>query len=287
MTSRAFFIGDEVAAAGWRLAGVETRVPTPGAEGEALAAAPADAALVLLGAATATRVPDKQLRAALRRVSPVTVIVPDLRAAAPYPDVAARMHDDGIGNYKQVDDRPFGGGSGMILMCEPVFACIERLKSERQYDEVIYLSPDGNPLRQSVCNELSLTRNLILLCGHYEGVDHRVVEALVDEEISIGDYVLTNGAIAAVVFTDAVIRLIPGVLGDARSPVEESFGEPGLLEAPHYTRPPAFEGMEVHVVLLSGHHGEIARWRKEQALERTRRNRPDLLPASPDERPVS
>jgi tRNA (guanine37-N1)-methyltransferase len=179
--------------------------------------------------------------------------------------------------HRQVDDVLYGGGAGMLMKPEPFFRAVRELR--REDSRVVLLTPQGEVFRQAKAREWAESgRHLLLLCGHYEGVDHRVVEALVDEEISIGDYVLTNGALAAAVVTDAVVRLLPGVLGDARSPVEESFGEEGLLEAPHYTRPAEFEGRRVPDVLLSGHHGEIARWRREQALERTRRNRPDLLP---------
>jgi len=179
--------------------------------------------------------------------------------------------------HRQVDDVPYGGGQGMLMKPEPFFRAVGELR--REDSRVVLLTPQGEVFRQDKAREWADSgRHLILLCGHYEGVDHRVVEALVDEEISIGDYVLTNGALAAAVVTDAVVRLLPGVLGDARSPVEESFGADGFLEAPHYTRPAEFEGRRVPDVLLSGHHGEIARWRREQAMERTRRNRPDLLP---------
>ncbi len=186
--------------------------------------------------------------------------------------------------HRQVDDEPYGGGAGMLMKPEPFFRAVRKLR--REESRVVLLTPQGRVFRQEIARTWAATwSHLVFLCGHYEGIDHRVVDFLVDEEISIGDYVLTNGAIAAAVVTDAVIRLLPGVLGDERSPVEESFGGAGLLEAPHYTRPADFEGLRVPDVLLSGHHGEIARWRTEQGLERTRRNRPDLLP--PGETPVS
>jgi tRNA (guanine37-N1)-methyltransferase len=179
--------------------------------------------------------------------------------------------------HRTVDDEPYGGGAGMLMKADPFFRAVEDLRTETS--RVILLTPQGKLFRQAMARSWADSEtHLILLCGHYEGVDHRIVEALVDEEISLGDYVLTNGAIAAVVVTDAVIRLIPGVLGDERSPIEESFGEAGILEAPHYTRPAEYRGLRVPDVLLSGHHGEIAKWRKERALERTRQNRPDLLP---------
>jgi tRNA (guanine37-N1)-methyltransferase len=186
--------------------------------------------------------------------------------------------------HRTVDDVPYGGGAGMLMKADPFFRAVEQLRTPGS--QVVLLTPQGKTFRQPMAREWAQTHShLIFLCGHYEGVDHRVVEALVDEEISIGDYVLTNGAIAAVVVTDAVIRLIPGVLGDERSPIEESFGDPGILEAPHYTRPADYRGMRVPEVLLSGHHGEIAKWRRQQAEERTRRNRPDLL--APPAPPVS
>lgn len=187
------------------------------------------------------------------------------------------LHDDGIGNYKQVDDRPFGGGSGMILMCEPVFTCIERLQSQRVYDEVIYLSPDGEPLRQSVCNELSLTQNLILLCGHYKGIDERIRETLITREISIGDYVLSGGELPALVLIDSLVRLMPNVLGDSESALLDSFQD-GKLDCAHYTRPADFRGLTVPNALLSGNHKKILEWQEGNARERTLRRRPDLMP---------
>jgi tRNA (guanine37-N1)-methyltransferase len=187
-----------------------------------------------------------------------------------------------------VDDSPFGGGQGMVMKVEPVFKAVEELKKETPNAErptpnlqlrkpkVILMSPAGRRLDQKAATQLSKESHLIIVCGHYEGVDHRVVEHLIDEEISIGDYVLTNGAIAAVVLVDAIVRLIPGVLGDEQSALDDSFRE-GLLEAPQYTRPADFRGWRVPEVLLGGNHGEIAKWRKEQSQKRTRENRPDLL----------
>ena len=163
----------------------------------------------------------------------------------------------------------------MLLQPGPLFAAVEALR--RPATRVILMTPQGRPFKQAVARELAGLDHLLILCGHYEGVDQRVVDAVVDDEISIGDYVLTNGALAAAVVCDAVIRLLPGALGDERSSVEESFSDPGMLEAPAYTRPVDFRGMTVPEVLLSGHHGQIACWKREQALERTRRNRPDLL----------
>lgn len=176
--------------------------------------------------------------------------------------------------HKRVDDSPCGGGPGMVLQPGPLHAAITELKQE--HTRVILMTPQGAPLKQARVRELSSESHLLIVCGHYEGIDHRIVETLIDEEISIGDYVLTNGAIAAAVLCDAVIRLIPGALGDAQSAIEESFSEPQLLEAPCYTRPVDFNGRKVPEVLLGGNHARIAEWRKQQALERTRANRPDL-----------
>jgi tRNA (guanine37-N1)-methyltransferase len=173
-----------------------------------------------------------------------------------------------------VDDAPFGGGQGMVMKPEPIFAAVEALKEENS--RVILMTPQGRKFSQDVASEFSKEAHLIIVCGHYEGVDHRVTEHLADAEISIGDYVLTNGAIAAAVVVDAVARLLPGVLGHERSAADDSFSA-GLLEAPQYTRPAEFRGWKVPDVLLSGNHGEIAAWRKDRALERTRQNRPDLL----------
>ncbi len=189
-----------------------------------------------------------------------------------------RVHDlreHGRGKYRQVDDMPYGGGPGMVMRPEPIFTQIEAIKTPQS--RVIFMSPQGQRFDQRAAQRLSAEPHLIFLCGHYEGVDQRVVEALVDEELSIGDYVLTNGAIAAAVVVDAIVRLLPGVLGDEQSAVQESFGESGLLDHPHYTRPAEFRGMKVPDILLSGDHAKVAKWRQEQALDRTRANRPDLL----------
>ncbi len=180
-----------------------------------------------------------------------------------------------------VDDAPFGGGQGMVMKPEPIFAAVEDLRNQtpnikHQTSKVILMSPTGRRFDQRMARQLSHESNLIVVCGHYEGVDHRVVDHLIDEEISIGDYVLTNGGIAAVILVDAVVRLVPGVLGDEQSAHDDSFRE-GLLEAPQYTRPAEFRGWKVPEILLSGNHGEIAKWREEQARKRTRENRPDLL----------
>ncbi len=188
-----------------------------------------------------------------------------------------------IDKHRKVDDIPYGGGQGMVMKPEPFFAAVRDLKQDSPHARVVLMTPQGQRFEQSVARGLSHEDHLIILCGHYEGVDHRVVEALVDLELSIGDYVLTNGAIAATVVVDAVVRLLPGVLGDERSNEEESFadpevtGHPPLLEGPHYTRPPDFEGMTVPDVLLSGNHARIESWRREKGIERTRANRPDLL----------
>ncbi len=179
--------------------------------------------------------------------------------------------------HRRVDDTPYGGGQGMVMKPEPFFAAVEELRTPET--KVVLMTPQGQRLGQPAVEAMASEAHLIILCGHYEGVDHRVVEALVDYEISIGDYVLTNGAIAAAVLVDAVVRLIPGVLGDERSAEEESFSAEGgrILEAPCYTKPGDFRGMAVPEVLLSGHHGKIGEWKKAQAVERTRENRPDLL----------
>ncbi len=177
-----------------------------------------------------------------------------------------------------VDDAPFGGGQGMVMKPEPIFAAVEDLKSrvEDLKSKIVLMSPAGRRLNQELAKRLSQEPRLIIISGHYEGVDHRIIEHLIDLEISIGDYVLTNGAIAAVVLVDAIVRLLPGALGHEQSAADDSFSE-GLLEAPQYTRPAEFRGWKVPEVLLSGNHAEIARWRQEQAVKRTRQNRPDLL----------
>ncbi|MBD0257154.1 MAG: tRNA (guanosine(37)-N1)-methyltransferase TrmD [Cytophagales bacterium] len=193
--------------------------------------------------------------------------------------VEVHLHD--LRNYtlykhKQVDDYAFGGGAGMVLMIEPIARCLRALQAERTYDEVIYLTPDGEKLSQRAVNTLSLKQNLILLCGHYKGVDERIREHFITREISIGDYVLSGGELAAAVVADAVIRLVPGVLSDETSALTDSFQD-DLLAPPVYTRPADYEGMKVPDVLLSGHEANINKWRYDQALERTRQRRPDLL----------
>ena len=182
--------------------------------------------------------------------------------------------------HRKTDDYLCGGGQGMLLKPEPLFAAVEALR--RKSTVVILATPQGRSFMQNDAHRLAACDHLLFLCGHYEGVDHRVIEELVDEEISIGDYVLTNGALASAVICDAVVRLLPGALGDERSSEEESFSDPNLLEAPAYTKPVDFRGFKVPEILLSGHHGEIERWKRQRALERTRRNRPDLLDSPPE-----
>jgi tRNA (guanine37-N1)-methyltransferase len=178
--------------------------------------------------------------------------------------------------HRQVDDYAFGGGAGMVLMIEPIVRCLRTLQAQRQYDEIIYLTPDGETLNQKTANTLSLKENFILLCGHYKGVDERVREHFVTREISIGDYVLSGGELAAAVLADALIRLVPGVLSDETSALTDSFQD-DLLAPPVYTRPADFEGLKAPEILLSGHEANIAKWRMAQALDRTRKRRPDLL----------
>lgn len=186
------------------------------------------------------------------------------------------LRDYATGKQKQVDDYAFGGGAGMVLMIEPVLRCISALKAQRTYDEVIYMSPDGEVFDQKMANSLSLNENLIILCGHYKGVDERVRHHLITKEISIGDYVLSGGELAAAVVADAVIRLIPGVLNDETSALTDSFQD-GLLAPPVYTRPAEYEGMKVPEILLSGHSAKIENWRFEESVRRTKERRPDLL----------
>lgn len=188
---------------------------------------------------------------------------------------AHQLRDWATGKHRKTDDYLCGGGQGMLIMPEPVFKAVEELKSD--CSRVILMTPQGRPFKQADAQRLSTSEHLIILCGHYEGVDQRIIDSLVDEEISIGDYILTNGAVAAAVFTDAIVRLIPGALGDARSPADESFTNPKMLEAPAYTKPNDFRGMQVPKVLLSGDHAKISNWKKEHALKRTKANRPDLL----------
>jgi len=186
------------------------------------------------------------------------------------------LRDYATGKQKQVDDYAFGGGAGMVMMIEPITRCINALKSAKDYDEVIYLTPDGEAFDQKMANSLSLKGNLILLCGHYKGVDERVRQQLITKEISIGDFVLSGGELAAAVVTDAIVRLIPGVLNDETSALTDSFQD-GLLAPPVFTRPADFEGMKVPEVLLSGHNVNIETWRFEESVRRTQERRPDLL----------
>lgn len=178
--------------------------------------------------------------------------------------------------YRKVDDYPFGGEAGMVMKIEPVDRCITSLRSERSYDEVIFTSPDGETFTQQMANRFSMLENIIILCGHYKGVDYRIREHLVTREISIGDYVLTGGELPAMVMTDAIVRLLPGAIGDEQSALTDSFQD-NLLAPPIYTRPADYKGWKVPEILLSGHEAKISEWRYEQSLERTRRLRPDLL----------
>jgi len=193
----------------------------------------------------------------------VEVVVHDLREYA-------------VNKKRQLDDYAYGGGAGMVMLIEPIDNCISALKAERAYDEIIYMTPDGETFNQQVANELSLKGNLIILCGHYKGVDERVRERFITREISIGDYVLSGGELAAAVVSDAVIRLIPGVLSDETSALTDSFQD-SLLAPPVYTRPAEYKGMTVPEVLLSGHEKKIEEWRFQQSIERTKNRRPDLL----------
>ncbi len=202
-------------------------------------------------------------------------IIQRARAAGIVEVAGHQLRDWSEDKHRRVDDSLCGGGQGMLLKPEPLFAAVEALRGPET--KVILMTPQGRPFKQAVARELAAQEHLLILCGHYEGVDHRVIEALVDEEISIGDYILTNGALAAAVVCDAVIRLLPGALGDERSSAEESFSDPCLLEAPAYTRPIEFRGMRVPEVLISGNHGKIQTWKQENALARTQANRPDLL----------
>ena len=186
------------------------------------------------------------------------------------------LRDYTSNKQKSVDDYQYGGGSGMVMMIEPFAKCIQYLQSERKYDEVIFMTPDGETLNQQIANQLSIKKNIIILCGHYKGIDQRIRDTFVTREISVGDYVLSGGELPAAVLVDAVVRLIPGVLSDETSALSDSFQD-GLLDAPLYTRPAAWNGQIVPPVLLSGNAGEIEKWRHEQALERTRQRRPDLL----------
>jgi len=190
--------------------------------------------------------------------------------------VVHNLRDYATNKQKSVDDYQYGGGSGMVMSIEPFAACIEKLQAERNYDEIIFMTPDGVTLNQSTANELSIKENIIILCGHYKGIDQRIRDIFVTREISVGDYVLSGGELPAAIVVDAVVRLIPGVLNDETSALSDSFqGE--LLDAPVYTRPAEWRGHKVPDVLLSGHEAKVNEWRHEQALERTQKRRPDLL----------
>ena len=186
------------------------------------------------------------------------------------------LRDYSTNKHRKVDDYPFGGEAGMVIQIEPVDRCITALKSQRRYDEVIFTAPDGERFTQKTANALSLLDNIIILCGHYKGIDYRIRQHLITREISVGDYVLTGGELPAAIITDAIVRLIPGAIGDEQSALADSFQD-NLLEGPIYTRPAVYNGWEVPPVLLSGHEARIADWKHQQAVERTRRLRPDLL----------
>lgn len=186
------------------------------------------------------------------------------------------LRDYTTDNYKSIDDYQFGGGAGMVMMIGPIDKCISGLQAQRNYDDIIYMTPDGERLNQSIANQISLKENIIILCGHYKGVDQRVRDKFITREISIGDYVLSGGELGAAVLCDAVIRLIPGVLGNETSALTDSFQD-NLLAPPIYTRPREYDGMQVPEILFSGNFGEIEKWREEQAYQRTKQRRPDLL----------
>lgn len=195
--------------------------------------------------------------------------------------VVHNLRDYTTNKHRKVDDYPFGGEAGMVMQIQPIDACISELKAQRDYDEVIFTTPDGEQFDQPMANQLSLLQNIIILCGHYKGVDWRVREHLITKEISIGDYVLTGGELPAAVIADAVVRIIPGVIGDEQSALSDSFQD-NLLAPPVYSRPAVYKGWEVPEILLSGHESKIAQWRYDMALERTRRLRPDLLGENPE-----
>ena len=190
--------------------------------------------------------------------------------------VVHNLRDYSTNKHRRVDDYPFGGSAGMVMQVEPIDRIISKLKSERNYDEIIYTSPDGETFDQPMANSLSLCQNLIILCGHYKGIDYRIREHLITKEISIGDYVLTGGELAAAIISDAIIRLIPGAIGDEQSALSDSFQD-NFLAPPVYTRPAEYKGWKVPEILLSGHQKKIEEWQHEQSIERTRRLRPDLL----------
>lgn len=216
-------------------------------------------------------------------------VVPDLLQSPFSHSILKRARDKGLlevnvinlrnfstSKQKQVDDYPYGGGAGMVMMCEPISNCIEHLQKERSYNEVIYMTPDGETMNQQMMNTFSMKENFIILCGHYKGIDERIRDLYITKEISIGDYVLSGGELAAAIFVDAIGRLIPGVLSDETSALFDSFQD-GLLSPPVYTRPENFKNLTVPEVLLSGHEKKIQEWRHEKAIERTKERRPDLL----------
>lgn len=190
--------------------------------------------------------------------------------------VLHNLHDYSDNKFRHIDDYPFGGAAGMLIKCQPVFDCIEKLQLEREYDEIIYMTADGDTLNQSICNELSLKRNIIILAGHYKGVDQRIRDKFVTREISLGDFVLSGGELPAIVLTDSIVRLLPGVLGDMSSALEDSYQD-GLLEPPRYTRPAEFRGLGVPEVLLSGDPKKITEWESKQSYEKTQKRKPYLL----------
>lgn len=219
----------------------------------------------------------------------ILTVVPEILESPLNTSILKRAQDKGLAEicvhnlrdyttnkHRKVDDYPFGGEAGMVMQIQPVDACLSALRAERDYDEVIFMTPDGEKFDQGIANSLSLLNNIVILCGHYKGIDFRIREHFVTREISIGDYVLTGGELPAACVADAVVRLLPGVLGDEQSALSDSFQD-NLLAPPVYTRPAVYNGWEVPEVLLSGHEARIAQWRYEQALERTRRLRPDLL----------
>lgn len=191
------------------------------------------------------------------------------------------LRDYTLDKWRRVDDYPFGGSAGMVMQCEPIDRCISALTKERHYDEIIFTAPDGERFDQSMANTLSLCENLIILCGHYKGIDYRIREHLITKEISIGDYVLTGGELPAAVMADAIVRVLPGAIGDEQSALSDSFQD-NLLEAPVYTRPADYKGWKVPDILLSGHEAKIKEWQLQQSMERTRRLRPDLLGPEPE-----
>lgn len=202
-----------------------------------------------------------------------------IKRAVEAKQVTLKIHDlrvYGLGRHRQIDDYPYGGGAGMVLMVEPIVHCIETLQKECTYDDIIYMAPDGEMLTQAIANELSLKGNLIFLCGHYKGIDDRIRTHFITREISIGEYVLSGGELAAVVAIDSLIRLIPGVLSDSSSALTDSYQDDHIAP-PVYTRPASFRGIEVPPILLSGHEANIATWREEQSLARTKERRPHLL----------